>query len=256
MNPVTPIRLFDTHCHVDLYPDPAKLVAECDQAGIYTIAVTNAPAVFSATRELVAQSRYVRAAIGLHPELVMSHANDLDKFWSALDHTRYVGEIGLDYVTQDQAVRARQRGVLAQILERCANYGDKVLTLHSRRAAGDVIGAIGPAYPGRVILHWYAGTQRDLKRAVDFGFYFSINPQMASAESSTRLIQKMPPDRVLLETDGPFVAVENGPAWPGDTRRVVERLASIWEKSESDTAERLFVNFETLLQSPLARSFS
>ena len=256
MNPAPPIRLFDTHCHVDLYPDPAKVVAECDRAGIYTIAVTNAPTVFSATHEMVAKSRYVRAAVGLHPELVMSHANDLDKFWSALEQTRYVGEIGLDYVTQDQAIRARQRQVLAQILERCANYGDKVLTLHSRRAAGDVIEAIGPAYPGRVILHWYAGTQRDLKRAVDYGFYFSINPHMASAQSSTRLIQKMPPDRVVLETDGPFVAVEKRPAQPSDTRRVVECLASMWDKSESDTAELLFVNFQTLLQSPFARPLS
>jgi TatD DNase family protein len=60
-----------------------------------------------------------------------------------LAETRFVGEIGLDYVTSDRELRRRQREVFSQILARCAEHRDKVLTVHSRRSASDVIAATG-----------------------------------------------------------------------------------------------------------------
>jgi len=247
MSDTVDVRLFDTHYHLDLSSDPAAMVRACEARHIYTIAVTNAPLVFAATQALVAKCKYVRAAIGLHPELVHSHYGELDKFWEALDQTRYVGEVGLDYVTQDRDNRTKQRTILSQILERCATVGGKVITLHSRRAAADVIDAVGPGFPGHPILHWYSGSLRELKKAVEYGFYFSINPRMVATESSLRLIKEMPRNRILLETDGPFVTVENRPAVPSDTLIVVERLAEEWAVAPAEASELLFGNFRQLL---------
>ena len=70
------MRLIDTHCHLDLYPDPAAILAECERQGIYTIAVTNTPAAFPACRAMVEKSRYVRAALGLHPELAVARERE------------------------------------------------------------------------------------------------------------------------------------------------------------------------------------
>ncbi len=247
MSETDEVRLFDTHYHLDLSPDPTAIVRACEARGIYTIAVTNAPSVFAATQALVKDCKYVRAAIGLHPELVHSHGGELDRFWPALDQTRYVGEIGLDYVTTDRANRSRQRAVLVQILDRCARAGKKIVTLHSRRAAADVIDVVGSAFPGHAILHWYSGSLRELKRAIDFGFYFSINPRMMASESSLRLVQEMPRDRILLETDGPFVSIERRPAEPSDTLSVVEQLATRWTMTPAEAGTLLFDNFRQLL---------
>lgn len=241
-------RLFDTHYHLDLSRDPVAIVRECEARGIYTIAVTNAPSVFAATQSLVAGCKCVRAAIGMHPELVLSHGVDLEQFWLALERTRYVGEIGLDYVTSDPDNRARQRAVLTQILDHCARATGKVLTLHSRRAAADVIDAVGPTFPGHAILHWFSGSLRELRRAIDYGFYFSINPRMLSSASSSRILQAIPRDRILLETDGPFVTVNSRPAEPRDTILVVEQLAERWKLASDEVGAFLFENFRRLLE--------
>src|SRR5262245_48973135 len=98
----------------------------------------------------------------MQPPLVAAGAAELAAVWPLLEQTRFVGEIGLDYVTQDQAERRLQRDLFARILERCAETGDKILTVHSRRSARDVIAAVGDRFPGTVILHWFSGTTAEL----------------------------------------------------------------------------------------------
>lgn len=240
-------RFVDAHCHVDLYKDPAGVVAEAEAAGVYTIAVTNAPSVFRHTAALAKGSRYVRAAVGLHPELVHSHGRQVEQMPPLLSETRYVGEIGLDYTTKDTAVRRSQREVLGKILSWCAGYKNKVLTLHSRRAAADTIEAVGPDYPGGVIMHWFSGSAGELERAARYGMYFSVNTAMVGSHKGQALISRMPVDRVITETDGPFVKNGADPATPRNTQLVIEGLAKLWRVSPDEAKETVFANFRRLL---------
>jgi len=75
-----------------------------------------------------------------------------------LGETRYIGEVGLDFTTKDQRERALQSKVFGSILEHCASFKDKVLTIHSRRAAAEVVNLVGEKYPGTTILHWFSGS--------------------------------------------------------------------------------------------------
>ena len=93
------MRLIDTHCHVDLYPDYPAVLDEIERGGIYTIAVTNAPSVFRRCVEMTRATRSVRVAVGLHPELAAARERELDLLQDLLPTTRYVGEVGLDYVS-------------------------------------------------------------------------------------------------------------------------------------------------------------
>src|SRR3954471_19043262 len=72
------LAVVDAHCHIDLYQNPKAVVAQAEALAIRTIAVTNAPSVFTYTRDLTAGCRYVRPAAGLHPELVHSHGHELE----------------------------------------------------------------------------------------------------------------------------------------------------------------------------------
>ena len=237
-----PMHLVDTHFHLDLCKDSAAVLSECERLGVYTIAVTNAPSVFFHTMQLCRGHSLMHPAVGLHPELVISHEAELEGMWLSLEGTRYVGEIGLDYVTTDKDVRHKQRYVFERILERCAAHGDKVLSVHSRRASADAIAMIGNRFPGTVILHWFSGPLKDLRKAAESGMYFSVNPAMIRSRTAQRLVADMPRDRVLTETDGPFVTVGSRPAMPGDVAGVVDWIAGMWKLSVDEARQVIMDN--------------
>lgn len=244
------MRLFDTHFHLDLYPDPSALVTEADQAQTYVVAVTNTPSVFESTQQLTATSQFVRPALGLHPELAVERQLELPLFEHLLPYTRYVGEVGLDFVTTDARDRAIQQEIFRKIVALCHASGNKILTVHSRRAEKEVVQAIGPTFAGQVILHWYSGPLSVARQAVENGLYFSLNPAMVRSKRFADLLAIIPRERLLLETDGPFVQIGSRPAIPKDTAIVIRALAVSWHMSEEQVAQTLFTNFRQLLTLP------
>lgn len=242
-----PCPLVDTHFHLDLYASPERVARQIENDEVYTIAVTNAPSVFEHTMALTKNHKYLRPALGLHPELAAERVGELDLLVDLLPKTRYVGEIGLDYTTESQENRRIQRRVFERILSECSAVGGKVLTIHSRRAAGDVVDML-QGFRGTPILHWYSGPKRILKQALSYGCYFSANPSMVRSQNFKALLSWIPKERILAETDGPFVKSNGEPVMPNDTLRVARRIARLWEVSEEEVRKRLFNNFKEVLK--------
>lgn len=240
--------LLDTHFHLDLCPNPVKMVQEIEAAKVYTVAVTNTPAVFPQTLSLARKTKYVRAAIGLHPQLALERESDLPLFRRYLSQTRYVGEVGLDYVTSVKSERRVQRRVFDSILGDCHASGGKILTIHSRRAAADVVEAIGDSFPGAWILHWYSGSRRVLQRAVVAGAHFSVNAAMVESARSEALIREVPLNRILTESDGPLISIDGVVATPMMLGGVVQHLASWWGLGIAETNSQLRENARQLLE--------
>ena len=239
--------LIDSHFHLDLHPQAEELATRIQTQGTKTIAVTNAPSVFHYTYRLSKQYDVILPAVGLHPELAFEIQPEISLLRKWLAKTRFVGEVGLDYVAADKRNRSAQRAVFQGILSACAEYGDKILTVHSRRSSADVIAAIGANYPGKVILHWYSGNNRDLDKGIEYGCYFSINSAMLKSTRGRNLIERIPRGRILTETDGPFVQVRSCPASPLHLPETVRSLAVLWGKSEAQTATMISRNFSVLL---------
>ena len=84
----------DFHCHLDLYPDFETAIAKAEAARIYTLTVTTTPKAWPRNHELTRGTRYVRAALGLHPQLVAERAAELALWEHHLPEARYVGEVG------------------------------------------------------------------------------------------------------------------------------------------------------------------
>lgn len=236
----------DAHCHVDLFPQPTRIVELAEAQRIYTIAVTNAPSVFEHTVRLASRSKYIRPALGLHPELVHTHAHELDRFRSHLLQTRYVGEIGLDYLTTDKHIRLEQRRILETIANWVHESGDKVLTLHSRRAVTDVLDVL-KGIKARMILHWFSGTPKEVDRAVAEGYYFSINGAMMQSNKGRAVVTRIPKNRILTETDGPFVRDGTTPATPVTVMATVSQLAAHWQIPPAHVQAAILENFRTVL---------
>lgn len=239
--------MFDTHCHVDLYPAPREIISGAEAAQVRTIAVTNAPSVFPATERLTLGSRFVRPAIGLHPELVVERAGELPLFQEGLARTRYVGEVGLDYARVTEQERTKQRSAFGTILGWCDEAGDKVLTVHSRRAERDVLDAIGTGFRGTVILHWYSGPLALMERAVEIGCYFSVNSAMVRSNRFSALLSRIPDARLLLESDGPFVSHTGRPARPEDTITVAGAIAACRGWTEEQSRRKLMASLAAAL---------
>jgi TatD DNase family protein len=242
------VALVDTHCHVDLFPDPYALIRAIERRVIYTIAVTNTPSVFPRLCEMTRGAQFVRPALGLHPELVVERHRELTQFLKLLPTTRYIGEIGLDYQTTAAADRALQRKILDVILEASSSIGGKFLTVHSRRAADDVVSAFGENFRGTYVLHWYSGGIKTLRRAVTNGAYVSFNTAMLGSKRAQAIIAEVPIERVLTETDGPFVSVDDRAAEPGDVSAVVRGLASVWGVGEDDARRSIYSNFARVIR--------
>lgn len=115
----------DFHCHLDLYPDPGAVAAEAERKGVRTLAVTTTPRAWPREREMFLSLRYVRPALGLHPELVAEHAHEIGLWERYLEDTRYVGEVGLDARPRGRPSLPEQKVVFRRILEVCAEHGEK-----------------------------------------------------------------------------------------------------------------------------------
>lgn len=246
-----PPRWVDFHCHLDLYKDHAALISECDRERVATLAVTTTPKAWPRNWELAARSAHVRVALGLHPQLVAERESELPLLERYLRDSRYVGEVGLDAGPRFYRSFPAQERVFERILRACAEQGDKVLTVHSVRAVGKVLGHIERAMTpdrGRIVLHWFTGTQAEARRAVALGCYFSINGEMLRSPKHQQLVTSLPTDRVLTETDGPFVEIEKRPVRPREVVTTVEQLAALRSIPANAMARAILANLRALLR--------
>jgi TatD DNase family protein len=240
----------DFHAHLDLYPDLAEAIRICDSSRTATLAVTTTPRAFARNKELAEHSPFVRVALGLHPQLVAERASELALFAELLPQTRYVGEVGLDASPRHYRSFEAQKEVFGAILKLCAEAGDKVLSLHSVRCSKHVLDMVEANLPtgrGTVVLHWFSGSASEARRAVDMGCYFSINERMFASPKIGSMLKGIPVNRLLTETDGPFVERDGVPIQPGDMAKVVDLLASNIGDTLIDTQKLITRNLRNLL---------
>lgn len=197
-------HLYDTHFHLDLQSDKVGAIREIEEHQIYTIAVTNLPDLYRRGLEQFA-SKYVRLALGFHPELIQQFTNQIPIMWDYLPASRYIGEVGLDFCNPQS--KREQILFFSELIDRCRYDSKKIISIHSRRAVKDVLEIIGTTYRFKPILHWFSGSKADLIRAIDNGFYFSINPAMMISRNFRSLLPIIPKEKLLLETDSPFVDI-------------------------------------------------
>jgi TatD DNase family protein len=247
---VNSLHLVDFHCHLDLYPDLSGAVAECERQKIFTLAVTTTPRAWPRNHELASPTKYVRAALGLHPQLVKDRAKEIELWREYLPSARYVGEVGLDAGPRFYTSFDMQKRIFETVLRDCADRGEKILTIHSVRAVRavlDMIEAFLPPSRGSTVLHWFTGSRSEARRAVSLGCYFSINREMLRNERHHTTVASLPLDRLLTETDGPFVKIDGRDARPSDVCQTIEALAQARSMPVSELAETVALNLNRLV---------
>lgn len=239
--------MIDFHCHIDLYPNPAKILDEVDAHGTYVLAVTTTPKAWRGTRKLVGDRKRVRTALGLHPEVVAQRHAEVALFCGLLPEARYVGEIGIDGSPAHRDAIGIQREVFDRILDACASHDGRIMTIHSRGAATLVLDALERRpQAGVPILHWFSGTTRELERAIALGCWFSVGPAMLRSRKGRERASMMPLDRLLTETDAPFARDGDQPLMPWQAYDCLHDLSEVSGIDVPALARRIKENLKTL----------
>ena len=240
--------MIDFHCHLDLYPNPVEVVQHSKRSRLYILSVTTTPTAWNDTNGLAHDAPRIWTALGLHPQIAHQRRGELSIFDELLPQVRYVGEIGLDGGSEYRQHWDTQVAVFEHVLAKCSDAGGRIMTVHSRRASRDVLDRVQEfSNAGTFILHWFSGSARDLDRAIKLGCWFSVGPLMLKGERGRVLVSRMPPERVLTESDGPFAQLDGSAVFPWQMDLAICELSRVWSLSHEAVDQKLLANLRKLV---------
>jgi TatD DNase family protein len=223
--------VIDTHAHLDALDDPSGAIARARAVGVdRVVAIASGRESAGATRSIAAAADGVFVAAGIHPHQA---AGDDDARALLDEDIVAVGEIGLDFF-RDYAPRDRQRRVFVEQLELAAELGRPVI-VHSR-AAEDETAELLAGFPGRVVLHCFSSPGL-LPVALERGYYVSFagNVTYPKADELRAAAARVPPDRLLAETDAPYLAPQPVRGKQNEPAHVVHTIAALASVRGEDT---------------------
>ena len=209
--------IFETHAHYDdakFDTDREMLLAELPQRGISpVINVGSSIATTKTTLSLAQEYPFLYAAVGVHP----SDVDDLNEdtyAWlrqqTTLQKTVAVGEIGLDYYWPEPDHETQKKWFLRQL--DLVREIKKPVIIHSREAAKDTVDLMTEAHAEEIggVIHCYSYTKETAKTFLDMGFYFGIGGVLTfkNAKKLKEAVEYIPMDRIVFETDCPYLAPE------------------------------------------------
>lgn len=266
------MRLFDTHCHFDAldHSEVAAILKRARAAGVERVLavgggreMNDGACVAYAVRHGTAADQSERSEM---PDVATAFGYDMDgvdmegheesvdsllrSFAGAAVSPAAVGEIGLDYHYYGPETRGRQMRLFAAQLEEARRRSLPVV-VHTREAASDTLSLLREI-PSRGIIHCFTGTVDEARAYLDLGFFVSISGIVTfkSAENVRAAARYVPDDRILIETDAPFLApapMRGKTNEPAFVRHTCEFLANLRGVAAEDFAELTFANAERVL---------
>ena len=247
------MRLFDTHAHYDsgaFNADRLEVLSSMPEQGVELILNPGCDLDSSKTAvELAEQFPFVYAAVGVHPSDCEGFSQDtVDALRALAAHPKVkaVGEVGLDYYWKENPPHGFQQAVFHAQLELAEELKLPVI-VHDREAHRDCLETV-KAHPGATgVYHCYSGSLEDAKTLVKLGWMLSFTgvATYKNARKSLEVIEWLPMDRIMIETDSPYLAPEPFRGRRNDSGkvyRVAEAVAQVKGITPQEAAEITFEN--------------
>jgi len=237
------INLIDTHCHINFFQNAGDIALQCENKRVHTVYVTTLPSQFDETFKYVRNLKYIYPSLGFH---CLESEYDLSKekklFLKHIDNTKFIGEIGLDF--SKRAIKSQEEQIeLFKFILESIRGKNNILNLHSASAEDEVLEMLIEYDIKKAIFHWYSGKIGTLNKILNQGYYFSINEAMCKSKKGQNIISKLPKDRVLVETDAPFI--KN--ILPYKNNLTYSYLGYLWNMEIKRVKELVLLNFTELL---------
>jgi TatD DNase family protein len=254
---VKPLTLVDSHCHLnypELFPNIDQVLANAVGNDIrYCLSINTRLSETDTLKQIADKYPHVFCTVGVHPHDAKDHQPS-DLMAQLVEHVKHpkvvgLGETGLDYY-YDNSPREEQIACFDIHLEASTKLNLPVV-IHTRDADADTLAAINNHPTATGVFHCFSGSIDLAKAALDRGYYISFSGIITfkKAEELREVVRFTPLDRMLVETDSPFLAPiphrgqPNQPAW---TRVVAEKVAEIKEIPLEEVAETTTANFFNL----------
>ena len=241
--------LFDTHVHLNarqFAEDRDEVIKRAEEAGVSKMVVVGFDEeTIPLAMELAETYDHIYAAVGWHPVSAINYEDKhLDWIKSLSDHPKVVaiGEMGLDY-HWDTSPKAKQEEVFRKQI-RLAKELDMPIIIHNRKATDDVIRILQEEEASEVggIMHCYSATVAEVEACLEMNFYISLAGPVTfkNAQEPKEIAKIIPLDRLLIETDAPYLAPHpyrgkrNEPAY---VKLVAEEIATLREMTYEEVCE-------------------
>ena len=246
--------LFDTHAHYDsnqFKDDRMEVLAALPQAGVGLVVNPGCDLATSRTAvELSETFPYVYAAVGVHPgdcaDWQDSWLSELEQLAREHKKVRAIGEIGLDYYWKDNPPRDHQKHVFHAQMDLAEKLNLPII-VHDREAHGDCLEAV-QAHPNITgVYHCYSGSLEDAKTLVKMGWMLSFTGVVTykNARKALEVLEWLPLDRIMIETDSPYLSPEPFRGKRNDSRhvyRVAETIALVKNLTVAEVVEATTAN--------------
>ena len=253
------MKIVDSHCHIDRVDLEAfggsveSMLSHAKELSVNQfLCVCIDLEHFDQVHNLALQHSNIYASVGVHPTEITSKEPSVEKLieLSSSDRVIAIGETGLDYfrVKKDEADWQRDR---FRRHIRASNESEKPLIIHMRDSKEDIIDILQKENAQSGVMHCFAEDWATAKAALDLGFYISFSGILTfnNANDLREIAKKVPADRLLVETDSPYLTpapYRGKPNSPAYTYYVAEKLAEVRNTSIDEIAEVTTTNFKNL----------
>lgn len=259
------MKLADSHCHLNykgVFEQPPEVLARARDAGVVAMLnISTREIEWDAVIGTAEREPDVWATIGIHPNEADSYPEvDTERLVARAAHPRVVGigETGLDYY-YEHSDRARQQASFRSHLAACRQTGLPVV-VHTRDAEADTAAILKEelgkgSFPG--VIHCFTGTAEFARQALDLGFYISISGIVTfkNARELQETARWLPRERLLVETDAPFLSPVPHRGRPGEPAYVADTcrfLADLRGEDVEGLADATRANFHALFAKTIA----
>ena len=253
------MQIVDSHCHIDRVDleefggSVESMLSHAKELSVNKfLCVCIDLEHFDQVHNLALQHSNIYASVGVHPTEITSKEPSVEKLieLSSSDRVIAIGETGLDYfrVKKDEADWQRDR---FRRHIRASNKSEKPLIIHMRESKEDIIDILQKENAQSGVMHCFAEDWETAKAALDLGFYISFSGILTfnNANDLREIAKKVPADRLLVETDSPYLTpapYRGKPNSPAYTYYVAEKLAEVRNTSIDEIAEVTTTNFNNL----------
>ena len=195
-------KIIDTHFHLDHYKNHKEIYQTINNLKQYTLCMTNSPGIFVSCKKIYKETKYVKFALGFHPQEMNLSKRDFSDFLVLAENVTYIGEVGLDFSSNKYISHEVQLNYFEEIVKLCSEQ-NKLMSIHLRKSEDDAINIIKKYKPQQCIIHWFNGSQNQLDDLVKLGCYFSINTNMVKSKKFKSQMTHIPITKFLLKVMAP-----------------------------------------------------
>lgn len=191
----------NAHDHFNFYKDLEKGLAVIEKNKIQTLVVSMNIDEYLELREKYKKNPLIKIGIGVHPWEVQK--DTILNFEDLIKDADFIGEIGLDFFWDKRTALYKKQEEVFEFFLKMAQKYEKIVNIHTKGAEKNVLSLLKKYKLKNPIIHWYSGDIKYVKEYLDLNAYFTISVDAGYSNLTDELINILPIDKILTETDGP-----------------------------------------------------